>query len=82
MISNACLFLYPESGDFMDYIERLTACGMAPDDAWFLVDDFLSDGDRDGLISYIEELEHPCSPDVVEEVLSQIGLERIQPQSR
>ena len=65
----------------MDYIERLTACGMHPDDAWFLVDDFLADGDRDGLIDYIEALEHPCSPDVVEEVMRYVGLEKIQPKS-
>lgn len=73
--------MYPESGDFMDYIERLTACGMTADDAWLLVDDFMSDGDKDGLIEYIEDMERPCSPDVVEEVLSYVGLEKIQPKS-
>jgi hypothetical protein len=65
----------------MDYTERLTACGMTADDAWMLVDDFLSDGDKEGLIAYIEDLERSkyCTADVVEEVLCVVGLEKIQP---
>ena len=45
-----------------------------------IVNDYMTDGDLDGLISFIERREC-CSPDVVEEVLSQIGLERIQSKS-
>lgn len=65
----------------MDYQERLAGCGVSAEDAWFIIDDFLADGDKAGLIAYIERLERSryCSRDVVEEVLSQIGLEKIQP---
>ena len=65
----------------MDDMQRLMDCGMSEDDAWFVRDDFLSDGDRDGLDAYIHDLERKryCSVDVVEEVLREIGLEKIQP---
>lgn len=64
----------------MDYTERLIACGLPADDAWMIIDDFLSDGDAEGLLKYIEDKEKSryCSHDVVEEVLCQIGLESIQ----
>lgn len=64
----------------MDYTERLIACGVPVDDAWMIIDDFLSDGDVGGLLNYIEgqEKSRYCSRDVVEEVLCQIGLESIQ----
>lgn len=67
----------------MDYMEQLKACGVPHDDAWFIVDDFLSDGDKDGLMEYIRDLERHryCTKDVIEEVLSHIGLETIQPKS-
>lgn len=54
---------------------------MSQDDAWFPIDDFLSDGDKDGLLAYIDDLERSrfCSRDVVEEVLCHVGLEKIQP---
>lgn len=61
----------------MDYAQRLIQCGLSVGDAWMIVNDYMTDGDLDGLISFIERREC-CSPDVVEEVLSQIGLEKIQ----
>jgi len=64
----------------MDYAQRLIQCGLSVGDAWMIVNDYMTDGDLDGLISFIERREC-CSPDVVEEVLSQIGLERIQSKS-
>lgn len=67
----------------MEYMERLNSCGVPADDAWFIIDDFLSDGDAAGLVEYIENLERNifCTAEVVEEVLSQIGLESIQSKS-
>lgn len=63
----------------MDDMQRLMDCGMSEDDAWFIRDDFLSDGDRDGLNAYIRDLERGkyCTREVVEEVLLEIGLEKI-----
>ncbi len=65
----------------MDDMQRLMDCGMSEEDAWFIRDDFLTDGDRDGLDEYIHNLERGkyCTRDVVEEVLQEIGLEKIQP---
>ena len=41
----------------MDYVDRLTACGMNLIDAYEVVEDFLYDGDREGLEDYVRATE-------------------------
>lgn len=40
-----------------EYIERLVACGMNIVDAWEVCDDFLYDGDYQGLAEYVRSYE-------------------------
>lgn len=41
----------------MDYIDRLTACGINLIDAYEVVEDYLYDGDKDGLDDYVRAVE-------------------------
>ena len=41
----------------MDYAERLMACGVSQDDAWFIVNEFSSENDIAGLEDYVTLLE-------------------------
>ena len=40
-----------------DYVERLVICGVNLVDAYEIVDDFIYDGDYDGLADYVRAVE-------------------------
>ena len=40
-----------------DYVDRLVACGMNLADAYEVCDDFIFDGDFDGLACYVQAVE-------------------------
>jgi hypothetical protein len=49
--------LQKEGEDMPDYIDRLTACGMNLIDACEVVEDYLYDGDHEGLDRYVLTVE-------------------------